>query len=501
MQTLLQTLSDPLMLQISGRIEDRTGLHFPSARFADLRRGLAQASRDSGYPDPHAYAESLLNRELSDADIEVLAGTLTIGETHFFRDERAFEFLESTLLPGLLAAKRGGERSLRIWSAGCATGEEPYSMAILLHRLIPDLKDWHVSILGTDINPKALVRAEAGIYTEWSFRDTASWVKPRYFITHPDGRYEIQPWLKRMVNFACLNLAEDVYPSIFNHTNGLDLIICRNVLLYFAPSRIAQVVRRFHRALVEGGYLVMGAVEACQIEFPAFTSVPAPSVALYLKNEGKLPQSSDGLDGGTMINGFREPPAIASPEAHSPAEWVTTPPTDLPGVSAAADDLHVAGVHVDASAKLPATGRLQCTDFQSAAQRVQHHANLGELAEALFWCERAIANARTDVPLHFLQASILQELHRDEDALVALRNVLFLDPGHVLAHFTLANLYRRRNRKPDAAKHLANLRQLLSQRDQREELPQSGGLTVGRLNAILPTLLEFADVKNGAPHE
>ena len=291
----LTSLSDPLLQQLSERIECRTGLHFPPARFADLRRGLAQAGLESGQQDPLAYAEALLARDLSHADLAVLAGWLTIGETHFFRDAGAFEYLETKLLPEIIAAKRGGERRLRIWSAGCATGEEPYSIAMLLHRLLPDLKDWELSLLGTDINPKVLSRAAAGVYTEWSFRGTPAWVKPRYFVVRGDGRYEIQPWLKRMVSFTCLNLAEDSYPFILNHTHGLDLVICRNVLLYFAPSRIPQVIQRFHRSLVEGGHLVMGSVEACQIEFPAFTAIAAPGMALYRKHGGTLDRNTSGL--------------------------------------------------------------------------------------------------------------------------------------------------------------------------------------------------------------
>jgi chemotaxis protein methyltransferase CheR len=113
------------------------------------------------------------------------------------------------------------------------------------------------------------------------------------------------------------------------------------------------------------------------------------------------------------------------------------------------------------------------------------HANLGELGEALVWCERALTSAKTDPALHFLHASILQELLRDEDALLALRNVLFLDPDHVLAHYTMANLHRRCGRLPMAEKNLANVRRLLSQRQENEVLPQSGGLTAGRRSSIL----------------
>ena len=521
MQTTIPTVFDPLWQQISDRIECRTGLHFPPARFADLERGLTQAAREAGCRNTRAFAESLLSRDLRVADLEALAGSLTIGETHFFRNPRAFEFLENTLLPELIAAKRGGDRRLRIWSAGCASGEEPYSIAILLHRLIPDLSDWHITILGTDINPRVLARAAAGVYTEWSFRDTPAWVKPRYFVTRPGGRYALQPWLKRMLSFACLNLADDDYPSVMNNTNAMDLIICLNVLLYFTPARIPQVGQRFHRALIDGGQLALGVIEASQIKFPGLTPVPAPGVALFRKNGAATPQAPapplevapacDFLGNHSLTLPSRvqevakdsalESQATKNATSQSQASGAA-PPANRRDVYAEAKKLYDAGRYRDVRAMLAAgTYRLRDNDPQVAALLAQCHANLGELAEALVWCERALAAAKTDAALHFLRAGVLQELGRDEEALLALRNVLFLDPGHVLAHFTTANLQRRRNRMPVAVKHLANVRRLLAHRDANEELPQSGGLTVGRLNAILAATMGPAEEKKGTTHE
>ena len=148
MPTPSQVIPEVVLQQLSERIERCTGLHFPASRFADLERGLVEAARDVGCREVRTYAEALLQRDLQTTDIETLAGSLTIGETHFFRDPHAFTFLETTLLPELIAAKRMGDRRLRFWSAGCATGEEPYSLAMLLHRLLPDLSDWSISILG-----------------------------------------------------------------------------------------------------------------------------------------------------------------------------------------------------------------------------------------------------------------------------------------------------------------------------------------------------------------
>ena len=528
MQTTAQTIPESVLLQVSERIESRTGLHFPAARFADLERGLVRAAREVGCRDANAYAEALSSRDLHGADVEALAGSLTIGETHFFRDPRAFGFLETPLLPELIAAKRGGDRRLRIWSAGCATGEEPYSIAILLHRLIPDLDDWHVAILGTDINPKVLARAEAGIYSEWSFRDTPEWVKPRYFTPHSGNRYEIQPWLKRMVGFACLNLVDDDYPSILNNTNAMDLILCRNVLLYFAPARIPQVVQRFHHALIDGGQLVLGAVEASQMTFAELTPVPAPGLALYRKNGAATIHATAEFARRPPIGDLPGSPPAGTPPVAVPEPSLPGKQTALrPSVSAAAcpgprpapaavlalpanrrtgyaeaDVLYAAGRYLEARATLLAgPDRPHDNDPRSTMLLAQCHANLGELAEALVWCERALGMAKTDPELHFLHAAILQELQRDDEAMLALRNVLFLDPGHVLAHFTMANLYRRQERLPAAAKHLANVRRLLAQRDESEELPQSGGLTVGRLNAILAATAGLAEDKEGITRE
>ena len=437
MQTTVQSISDSMLQQVSELIESRTGLYFPRERFADLERGLIQVACEVGYRETRAYVESLLSRDLHMADLEVLAGSLTIGETHFFRDRSFFAFLESTLLPELIAARRGGDRRIRIWSAGSATGEEPYSIAILLHRLIPDLTDWHITILGTDINPKVLARAATGIYSDWAFRDTPDWVKPRYFAARSGGRYEIQPWVKRMVDFAYLNLADDVYPSALSNTNVMDLIVCRNVLLYFSRPRIPEVVQRFQRALVDGGQLVLGTVEASLMAFSELTPIAAPAAALYRKERGVrlgehgLPNAEESI---LKVEAKEEKLYIAA--LHVPRFDVGPPSV-----------LHVPRSALDRSSEFGLLAR--------------SHANLGELAEALVWCERALALAKTDPAVHFLHAGILQELQRDSEALLALRNVLFLDPAHITAYFSMANLHRRQGHASAAAKDLANVRRLL----------------------------------------
>ena len=242
--------AEALWPRVSNVIADRLGLHFPPERRADLQRGLADAAGEWGLPDSEACAQWLLSAPLTKAELQTLASHLTIGETYFFRDQKSFDVLAENILPPLLQARRKSERRLRIWSAACCTGEEPYSLAILLDRLIPDLPDWQVTILATDINPRFLQKAAAGVYGDWSFRDSPDWLKERYFNRTADGRYAILPKIRKRVTFAPLNLVEDVYPSLATDTNAMDVIFCRNVLMYFTLAQARKAARNLCCALV-----------------------------------------------------------------------------------------------------------------------------------------------------------------------------------------------------------------------------------------------------------
>jgi len=178
---MTSAISNELLGQVSVYVADRMGLSFPKERWNDLERGLQQAAPDLGFTDAEACARGLLLSSLTKPQIEILASHITVGETYFFRDKKSFDVLENTIFPALIQKRRETGRQLRIWSAGCATGEEPYSIAIVLRRLIHDIKEWNITVLATDINPLFLGRAANGLYGEWSFRDVPAAVKERYF--------------------------------------------------------------------------------------------------------------------------------------------------------------------------------------------------------------------------------------------------------------------------------------------------------------------------------
>jgi chemotaxis protein methyltransferase CheR len=161
-------------------------------------------------------------------------------------------------------------------SAGCATGEEPYSLAMLLARMLPDLADWNISILGTDINPGSLQRAAAGVYTQWSFRECPDGMAEAHFRKAGEREWEVASAIRNLVNFSYLNLVEDLSPSLLNETNALDLIFCRYVLMYFSAEQARRVTARLRCCLVDGGWLVVSSTEASRILYAQFTTVNFP---------------------------------------------------------------------------------------------------------------------------------------------------------------------------------------------------------------------------------
>jgi chemotaxis protein methyltransferase CheR len=420
--------------QLSELVAQHMGLHFPPERHGDLARGVRAAAQELGMPDTAAYVRQLLAGPLDTMLQQVLARHLTIGETYFFRDPQLLDALSRQVLPDLIQRRRGRDQRLRLWSAACASGEEAYSLAILLHRLLPDIADWRITITATDINPDALNKAATGVYGEWSFRNVPAAVKEAWFERRPDGRYEIEPTVRKLVNFEFLNLVEDVYPSLETDTNAMDVIFCRNVLMYFTPPQIARVVARLHDSLVHGGWLAVSPSETSQDLFSRFATVNFRGAIMYSK-------------GASMAQKPVAPPLQA---AKGPAAVMPTPPRQ-----------------------------------PTAAQRARALANEGKLDEALAWCDRWITADKLDPAAHYLRAVVLVEQGEREGARASLRRAVFLDPGFVLAHFALGNLARRDERSAEAARHFANVQHLLEGCQPGELVPQGEGLSVGRLAQIL----------------
>ncbi|MFH1124036.1 MAG: protein-glutamate O-methyltransferase CheR, partial [Pseudomonadota bacterium] len=262
-------------------ILERTGMHFPSRRRDAMVRSVLAAAGRSGFENIEEYYRCLSVSKTDGKAWDELIQLLIINETYFFRDTPQIEALRQHVLPEIIARHRD-DRRLRIWSAGCASGEEPYSLAILLYQLLPDIAQWNVFILGTDINKSDLLWAEKACYKERPFRMTDPLIRERFF-TPRDGGFELKPPIREMVHFAHLNLAEDVYPSLTTNTNAMDLILCRNVAIYFEEVMMREMALRFHRCLTPDGWFMVGAAEAGSAFSDPFIYWNFPGAILYRK--------------------------------------------------------------------------------------------------------------------------------------------------------------------------------------------------------------------------
>lgn len=491
-------------LQLSALVAQQMGLHFPRERRDDLQRGLAGAAQEFGFPDATACVGWLLAAPPSPSQFQVLASHLTIGETYFFRDRQTLEALDGNILPELIRARRGREQRLRIWSAGCCTGEEPYSLAILLHEALPDLRDWQVTIIATDINSRFLHKATAGIYGEWSFRDAPAGLKERYFNRTADGRYAIVPRIRKLVNFAYLNLAQDLYPSPATGTNAMDLIFCRNVLMYFTPRQARAVIGNLHDALVEGGWLAVSPAETSQVLFPQFVTVNFPGAILYQKSHAAPATQQrwaaaplgETVEYASPATGAVAPgaPPLAAAAPDEPASAVpseNTAPVQTPLTpGAVAQWLDQQGRHAEAAETLVASLARHMPGPQAFSLLARALANLGRLADAMAWCERGIAADKLDPAGHYLRAIILLERGEPEPARSSLQRAVYLDPGFVLAHFALGSLSRGRGKSGVAERHFANALHLLRRYPADDLLPESDGLTAGRLTETITSMMK-----------
>jgi chemotaxis protein methyltransferase CheR len=444
---------DTLWPHVSAAIASHTGLHFPEERHDDLQRGLADAAAELGFKDARSCANWLLSSEPTKPQIDTLASHLTIGETYFFREPKAFEALAGEILPALIQKRRGNEQRLRLWSTACSTGEEAYSLAILLHQVLPDWRDWQVSILATDINARSLRKAMRGVYGDWSFRDTPPDFRKRYFEVTAEGRYAVRPEIRRSVRFAQINLAQDGFPSLATDTNATDIVFCRNVLIYFEPSRVEALIRKLRCSLVEDGWLVVSPSECSQALFSGFSAVNFPGAVLYRKSHAKE----------------QAPGYVAAPSA-APA-----PPITMTAPAA-----------VRAFAAPPV---LKPEDF---ARLTRSRANEGRLDEALSWSERWIVADKLDAVAHYLNAMVLQELGDREQARRSLQRAIYLKPDFALAHFALGSLAERGGR---TNRHFENALALLRRMPAAQIVPESDGLTAGRLSEIITTLMPARETR------
>ena len=279
-------LSDDCLANLIKLLQQRVGLVIPDHDLAKLYKFMAKAIKQFKYNNCEEYISVLQNGTGRSPEFENLISAVTIGESYFFRYQPQMDFIKDHWLPAIIEQRRkSNNKFLRIWSAGCSSGQEIYSIAILLRELIPDIDDWDLHLLGSDINQEVLSNAIDGCYNEWSFRATDSEIKNRYFKKNK-ANYILVPEVREMVRFVYHNLAQNNYPNVLTQTVAMDLILCRNVFIYFDVNMAEQVVKRFSECLVSGGYLLLGPSDHIAAEAAGFVAHCDDGMIYYERKKG-----------------------------------------------------------------------------------------------------------------------------------------------------------------------------------------------------------------------
>jgi chemotaxis protein methyltransferase CheR len=501
---MTRILPEATLARLEELIARHLGLHFPKDRYRNLERGISLAAKELNFADVRAFAEVLLASTVSGDQFDVLTSSLTVGETYFFREKRIFEVLEEHILIKWIQGRRATTRHLNLWSTGCCTGEEAYSLAILIHKLVRDLRNWRIKILATDVNPRFLEKAEAGIYSEWSFRGTPEWVKERYFIKTGRGRYEILPYLKEMVSFSRLNLIENHCPFSADVRTEMDLILCRNVLMYFVPWQVNKVIDFFHRSLIDGGWLIVSPSEISCLQGSSFALTNFPGAILHQKRktetetaEGFVPPKPGFVPEIAAYSCLLPEPLREGEIAPETSAWSQEQRAKFPASESPSGPelmkLFEEGHYAEVAHKLSewlSPGQIKskgaCFGFDPLILLVKAYANLGKLDNALVWCDRGIAEDKLNPLLRYLRAIILQEQGQWEEALASLKQAVYLDPNLILGHFTLGNIAQKLGRLKESKKHFANAVKLLNGSSPDELVPESDGMTAGSLLKMIP---------------
>jgi chemotaxis protein methyltransferase CheR len=274
---------DPELVRIRDLIYQVAGIFHPDNKLRLLQDRIDRRMKELKTLSLRDYFECLTTKPIRQAEMVALLNEITIGETCFFRNQPQLDALRQIVIPKILEAKsKIPLRRLRIWSAGCSTGEEPYTLSMMmLEEANVRLKDWTVEILATDLNERSLVHAKNGIYGTYSTRNVTPQIRQKYFVVAGD-QLQVQPAVRSSISFSRLNLSDDARMTFMK---SLDIVFCCNVLIYFDIASKRRVIQHFYNNLLPHGYLFLGHSESLYGVSDDFRLVHLPGATAYIKGE------------------------------------------------------------------------------------------------------------------------------------------------------------------------------------------------------------------------
>ncbi|GAB6886641.1 protein-glutamate O-methyltransferase CheR [Desulfothermus okinawensis JCM 13304] len=276
-------LSDGEFKELTDFIYAKTGISIPPRRKYLIENKLGKRLSELNLLSFAEYVKFLKFSPKKESEFKKLCELITINETSFFRDLKQLTFFKNVILPEIIKKRQNeGVKSITIWSAGCSSGEEPYTLGIILHEVLKvSIIGWNVKIYANDLSPAVLLKARKGIYSDYSLRTTPDNIKQKYFIKEATG-YRIHPKVQKLVNFQLINLAEQ---RDVKKIPKSDIIFCRNVIIYFDDAVKQKVLSHFYDNLKDDGYLFLGYSESIHRITKLFKAQIKPGGIVYQKNK------------------------------------------------------------------------------------------------------------------------------------------------------------------------------------------------------------------------
>lgn len=508
--------------QLREIVKTKTGLTVDEYRMSDIWRMLdkLQATyRAFSQLQPEQISEwikTLRAKPVESSEWRALIEVVTVGETYFFRDAAQMRALQKHVLPKIIESHRARNfKHLRFWSAGCATGEEAYTLSILLRELIPDFSDWTFFILGTDINQTSLERARKGVYKARSFRDeTRTGVQERWFKVNGKD-FELDPEIRRMVKFSPLNLVSDTYPSYESDTVNLDLILCRNVTIYFNEATTREIIGRFYQALSPDGWLVVGHSEPLVSTYREFTPCNLDNAVVYHKQERYVTQEMKMVDDGFGKSNRSpaappvRPVAKTAPlppmpslsrtlktgtaplvQPNHPAFRTGTAPLVSPGHLTLKTTASPTAPSIRATQKAPAVAQTAERKKTATLQAAQDAADQEDWTALEHWLKVAERDDSFNPQLYYLRALMFMHLGELSLASDDLRRAIYCDPLFALAYYVLGEVYEKRGIPQEARRSWELARKALTQIKPERMADSANGLTAEILQGFITYQLE-----------
>lgn len=439
-------------------IHQHSGIYLEEIKIDSLRISLVTRATGFGFTDYGDYFRLLSN---DDTEFKELMNLVTINETSFFRFPGQFDALRDRVIPEILdGSPSPGPRAFRVWSAGCSTGEEPYTIAMTLLDSTLEPLGHTCEVIGTDVSTQALERARKAVYPARAVTNLQQQVVQRWFEPVQDGHRPVQR-VRDKCQFHYHNLIKEPYPLAL--LSNWDVIFCRNVTIYFRLESIRRVVDRFYESLNPGGYLFIGHSETLTSVSDRFEVVEVDGVFLYRKPRAKRSLSFDEVVASRMR---RTAPAEQETRsttlgARRRAAFERTP-EPVPEAVRASD------LVLQAHAMLEQARAADALEYARSALAIEPdnvdahlvaafaHADLGQLDDAAAQANTVLATYPLTAGARYVLGVIYQQQGNMDAALSEFKRTVYIDRDFVLAHFAIANIHRLRGELNDACRDYEN---------------------------------------------